>query len=162
MLCKDTDIKRVPEGEEPWETAYRKYMEYLEDSRCALFYLNDDDIPEIYFYDTGYVGTYEDGSVHIYENVKSNGDRSVCCIQPNTLVYAPRSNKFVITQGSDLEGHELNGEKLEAYNGRTMTEGKDPNDYQHGISFLAEDNLTGEKVIFYDTVEEAKKALMGN
>ncbi len=154
--------ERVPEGEEPWETAYRNYMEYIEDSKCALFYLNDDDIPEIYFYDTGYVGTYEDGSVHIYENVKSNGDRSVCCIQPNTLVYAPRSNKFVITQGSDLEGHELNGEKLEAYNGRTMTEGKDPNDYQHGISFLAEDNLTGEKVIFYDTVEEAKKALMGN
>lgn len=154
--------ERVPEGEEPWETAYRNYMEYIEDSKCALFYLNDDDIPEIYFYDTGYVGTYEDGSVHIYENVKSNGDRSVCCIQPNTLVYAPRSNKFVITQGSDLEGHELNGEKLEAYNGRTMTEGKDPNDYQHGISFLAEDNLTGEKVIFYDTVEAAKKALMGN
>lgn len=154
--------ERVPEGEEPWETTYRNYMEYIEDSKCALFYLNDDDIPEIYFYDTGYVGTYEDGSVHIYENVKSNGDRSVCCIQPNTLVYAPRSNKFVITQGSDLEGHELNGEKLEAYNGRTMTEGKDPNDYQHGISFLAEDNLTGEKVIFYDTVEEAKKALMGN
>ncbi len=154
--------ERVPEGEEPWETSYRNYMEYLEDSKCALFYLNDDDIPEIYFYDTGYVGTYEDGSVHIYENVKSNGDRSVCCIQPNTLVYAPRSNKFVITQGSDLEGHELNGEKLEAYNGRTMTEGKDPNDYQHGISFLAEDNLTGEKVIFYDTVEAAKKALMGN
>lgn len=154
--------ERVPEGEEPWETAYRNYMEYIEDSKCALFYLNDDDIPEIYFYDTGHVGTYEDGSVHIYENVKSNGDRSVCCIQPNTLVYAPRSNKFVITQGSDLEGHELNGEKLEAYNGRTMTEGKDPNDYQHGISFLAEDNLTGEKVIFYDTVEEAKKALMGN
>lgn len=154
--------ERVPEGEEPWETAYRKYKEYLEDSKCALFYLNDDDIPEIYFYDTGYVGTCEDGSVHIYENVKSNGDRSVCCIQPNTLVYAPRSNKFVITQGSDLEGHKLNGEKLEAYNGRTMTEGKDPNDYQHGVSFLAEDNLTGEKVIFYDTVEEAKKALMGN
>ena len=154
--------ERVPEGEEPWETAYRNYMEYIEDSKCALFYLNDDDIPEIYFYDTGYVGTYEDGSVHIYENVKSNGDRSVCCIQPNTLVYAPRSNKFVITQGSDLEGHELNGEKLEAYNGRTMTEGKDPNDYQHGISFLAEDNLTGEKVIFYDTVEAAKKALIGN
>lgn len=154
--------ERVPEGEEPWETSYRNYMGDLGDSKCALFYLNDDDIPEIYFYDTGYVGTYEDGSVHIYENVKSNGDRSVCCIQPNTLVYAPRSNKFVITQGSDLEGHELNGEKLEAYNGRTMTEGKDPNDYQHGISFLAEDNLTGEKVIFYDTVEEAKKALMGN
>lgn len=154
--------ERVPEGEEPWETSYRNYMEYLEDSKCALFYLNDDDIPEIYFYDTGYVGTYEEGSVRIYENVKSNGDRSVCCIQPNTLVYAPRSNKFVITQGSDLEGHELNGEKLEAYNGRTMTEGKDPNDYQHGISFLAEDNLTGEKVIFYDTVEAAKKALMGN
>ena len=154
--------ERVPEGEEPWETSYRNYMGDLGDSKCALFYLNDDDIPEIYFYDTGYVGTYEDGSVHIYENVKSNGDRSVCCIQPNTLVYAPRSNKFVITQGSDLEGHELNGEKLEAYNGRTMTEGKDPNDYQHGISFLAEDNLTGEKVIFYDTVEAAKKALMGN
>lgn len=154
--------ERVPEGEEPWETAYRNYMEYIEDSKCALFYLNDDDIPEIYFYDTGHVGTYEDGSVHIYENVKTNGDRSVCCIRPNTLVYAPRSNKFVITQGSDLEGHELNGEKLEAYNGRTMTEGKDPNDYQHGISFLAEDNLTGEKVIFYDTVEAAKKALMGN
>lgn len=154
--------ERVPEGEEPWETSYRNYMEYLEDSRCALFYLNDDDIPEIYFYDTGYVGTYEDGSVHIYENVKTNGDKSVCRIQPNTLVYAPRSNKFVTTKGSELEGHELNGEKLEAYNGRTMTEGKDPNDYQHGISFLAEDNLTGEKVIFYDTVEEAKKALMGN
>ena len=154
--------ERVPEGEEPWETSYRNYMGDLGDSKCALFYLNDDDIPEIYFYDTGYVGTYEEGSVRIYENVKSNGDRSVCCIQPNTLVYAPRSNKFVITQGSDLEGHELNGEKLEAYNGRTMTEGKDPNDYQHGISFLAEDNLTGEKVIFYDTVEEAKKALMGN
>lgn len=154
--------ERVPEGEEPWETAYRNYMEYIEDSKCALFYLNDDDIPEIYFYDTGYVGTYEEGSVRIYENVKSNGDRSVCCIQPNTLVYAPRSNKFVTTNGSDLEGHELNGEKLEAYNGRTMTEGKDPNDYQHGISFLAEDNLTGEKVIFYDTVEAAKKALMGN
>lgn len=154
--------ERVPEGEEPWETSYRNYMEYLEDSKCALFYLNDDDIPEIYFYDTGYVGTYEEGSVRIYENVKSNGDRSVCCIQPNTLVYAPRSNKFVITQGSDLEGHELNGEKLEIYNGSTLTEGKDSNDYQHGISFLAEDNLTGEKVIFYDTVEAAKKALMGN
>lgn len=154
--------ERVPEGEEPWETAYRNYMEYIEDSKCALFYLNDDDIPEIYFYDTGYVGTYEDGSVHIYENVKSNGDRSVCCIQPNTLVYAPRSNKFVTTNGSDLEGHELNGEKLEIYNGSTLTEGKDSNDYQHGISFLAEDNLTGEKVIFYDTVEAAKKALMGN
>lgn len=154
--------ERVPEGEEPWETSYRNYMEYLEDSRCALFYLNDDDIPEIYFYDTGYVGTYEEGSVRIYENVKSNGDRSVCCIQPNTLVYAPRSNKFVTTNGSDLEGHELNGEKLEIYNGCTLNEGKDPNDYQHGISFLAEDNLTGEKVIFYDTVEAAKKALMGN
>lgn len=154
--------ERVPEGEEPWETSYRNYMEYLEDSRCALFYLNDDDIPEIYFYDTGYVGTYEEGSVRIYENVKSNGDRSVCCIQPNTLVYAPRSNKFVTTNGSDLEGHELNGEKLEIYNGSTLTEGKDSNDYQHGISFLAEDNLTGEKVIFYDTVEAAKKALMGN
>lgn len=154
--------ERVPEGEEPWETSYRNYMEYLEDSKCALFYLNDDDIPEIYFYDTGYVGTYEEGSVRIYENVKSNGDRSVCCIQPNTLVYAPRSNKFVTTNGSDLEGHELNGEKLEIYNGSTLTEGKDSNDYQHGISFLAEDNLTGEKVIFYDTVEAAKKALMGN
>lgn len=154
--------ERVPEGEEPWETSYRNYMEYLEDSRCALFYLNDDDISEIYFYDTGYVGTYEEGSVRIYENVKSNGDRSVCCIQPNTLVYAPRSNKFVTTNGSDLEGHELNGEKLEIYNGCTLTEGKDSNDYQHGISFLAEDNLTGEKVIFYDTVEAAKKALMGN
>lgn len=154
--------ERVPEGEEPWETAYRNYMEYIEDSKCALFYLNDDDIPEIYFYDTGHVGTYEDGSVHIYENVNGYGDKSVCRIQPNTLVYAPRSNKFVITQGSDLEGHELNGEKLEAYNGRTMTEGKDPNDYQHGISFLAEDNLTGEKVIFYDTVEAAKKVLIGN
>lgn len=154
--------ERVPEGEEPWETAYRNYMEYIEDSKCALFYLNDDDIPEIYFYDTGYVGTYEEGSVRIYENVKSNGDRSVCCIQPNTLVYAPRSNKFVTTKGSELEGHELNGEKLEAYNGCTLNEGKDPNDYQHGISFLAEDNLTGEKVIFYDTVEAAKKALMGN
>lgn len=154
--------ERVPEGEEPWETAYRNYMEYIEDSKCALFYLNDDDIPEIYFYDTGYVGTYEEGSVRIYENVKSNGDRSVCCIQPNTLVYAPRSNKFVTTNGSDLEGHELNGEKLEIYNGSALTEGKDSNDYQHGISFLAEDNLTGEKVIFYDTVEAAKKALMGN
>ena len=154
--------ERVPEGEEPWETSYRNYMGDLGDSKCALFYLNDDDIPEIYFYDTGYVGTYEEGSVRIYENVKSNGDRSVCCIQPNTLVYAPRSNKFVITQGSDLEGHELNGEKLEIYNGSTLTEGKDSNDYQHGISFLAEDNLTGEKVIFYDTVEAAKKALMGN
>lgn len=154
--------ERVPEGEEPWETAYRNYMEYIEDSKCALFYLNDDDIPEIYFYDTGHVGTYEEGSVRIYENVKSNGDRSVCCIQPNTLVYAPRSNKFVTTNGSDLEGHELNGEKLEIYNGSTLTEGKDSNDYQHGISFLAEDNLTGEKVIFYDTVEAAKKALMGN
>ena len=66
------------------------------------------------------------------------------------------------TNGSDLEGHELNGEKLEIYNGSTLTEGKDSNDYQHGISFLAEDNLTGEKVIFYDTVEAAKKALMGN
>lgn len=154
--------ERVPEGEEPWETSYRNYMEYLEDSRCALFYLNDDDIPEIYFYDTGYVGTYEEGSVHIYENVKTNGDKSVCRIQPNTLVYAPRSNKFVTTKGSELEGHELNGEKLEAYNGCTLNEGKDPNDYQHGISFLAEDNLTGEKVIFYDTVEAAKKALMGN
>lgn len=154
--------ERVPEGEEPWETAYRKYMEYLGDSKCALFYLNDDDIPEIYFYDTGYVGTYEEGSVRIYENVKSNGDRSVCCIQPNTLVYAPRSNKFVTTNGSDLEGHELNGENLEIYDGCTLTEGKDSNDYQHGISFLAEDNLTGEKVIFYDTVEAAKKALMGN
>ena len=154
--------ERVPEGEEPWETAYRNYMDYIEDSKCALFYLNDDDIPEIYFYDTGHVGTYEDGSVHIYENVNGHGDKSVCRIQPNTLVYAPRSNKFVTTKGSDLEGHELNGEELEAYNGRTMTEGKDPNDYQHGISFLAEDNLTGEKVIFYDTVEAAKKALMGN
>lgn len=154
--------ERVPEGEEPWETAYRNYMEYIEDSKCALFYLNDDDIPEIYFYDTGHVGTYEDGSVHIYENVNGHGDKSVCRIQPNTLVYAPRSNKFVTTKGSELEGHELNGEKLEAYNGCTLNEGKDPNDYQHGISFLAEDNLTGEKVIFYDTVEEAKKALMGN
>jgi hypothetical protein len=154
--------ERVPEGEEPWETAYRNYMEYIEDSKCALFYLNDDDIPEIYFYDTGYVGTYEDGSVHIYENVNGYGDKSVCRIQPNTLVYAPRSNKFVTTKGSELEGHELNGEKLEAYNGCTLNEGKDPNDYQHGISFLAEDNLTGEKVIFYDTVEAAKKALMGN
>ena len=37
--------ERVPEGEEPWETSYRNYMEYLEDSVCALFYLNDDDIP---------------------------------------------------------------------------------------------------------------------
>lgn len=154
--------ERVPEGEEPWETAYRNYMEYIEDSKCALFYLNDDDIPEIYFYDTGHVGTYEDGSVHIYENVNGHGDKSVCRIQPNTLVYAPRSNKFVTTKGSELEGHELNGEKLEAYNGCTLNEGKDPNDYQHGISFLAEDNLTGEKVIFYDTVEAAKKALMGN
>lgn len=154
--------EKVPEDEEPWELAYRNYMEYLEDSKCALFYLNDDDIPEIYFYDTGYVGTYEEGSVRIYENVKSNGDRSVCCIHPNTLVYAPRSSKFVTTNGSDLEGHELNGEKLEIYNGATLTEGKDSNDYQHGISFLAEDNLTGEKVIFYDTVEAAKKALMGN
>lgn len=154
--------ERVPEGEEPWETSYRNYMEYLGDSKCALFYLNDDDIPEIYFYDTGYVGTYEDGSVHIYENVNGYGDKSVCRIQPNTLVYAPRSNKFVTTKGSELEGHELNGEKLEAYNGCTLNEGKDPNDYQHGISFLAEDNLTGEKVIFYDTVEAAKKALMGN
>lgn len=159
---KGYGYERVPEGEEPWETSYRNYMEYLEDSRCALFYLNDDDIPEIYFYDTGYVGTYEEGSVHIYENVKTNGDKSVCRIQPNTLVYAPRSNKFVTTKGSELEGHELNGEKLEAYNGCTLNEGKDPNDYQHGISFLAEDNLTGEKVIFYDTVEAAKKALMGN
>lgn len=154
--------ERVPEGEEPWETSYRNYMEYLEDSRCALFYLNDDDIPEIYFYDTGYVGTYEDGSVHIYENVKSNGDRSVCCIQPNTLVYAPRSNKFVTTNSHDLEEFELNGENLKVYNGYNLGEGEDPNDYQHGISFLAEDNLTGEKVIFYDTVEAAKKALMGN
>lgn len=154
--------ERVPEGEEPWETSYRNYMEYLEDSRCALFYLNDDDIPEIYFYDTGYVGTYEEGSVHIYENVKTNGDKSVCCIQPNTLVYAPRSNKFVTTKGSDLEGHELNGEELKVYSGSSLTDGKDPNDYQHGISILEKDNLTGEKVIFYDTVEAAKKALMGN
>ncbi len=154
--------ERVPEGEEPWETAYRNYMEYLEDSRCALFYLNDDDIPEIYFYDTGYVGTYEDGSVHIYENVKSNGDRSVCCIQPNTLVYAPRSNKFVTTNSHDLEEFEFNGENLKVYNGYNLDGGEDPDDYQYGISFLAEDNLTGEKVIFYDTVEAAKKALMGN
>ena len=154
--------ERVPEGEEPWETSYRNYMGDLGDSKCALFYLNDDDIPEIYFYDTGYVGTYEDGSVHIYENVKSNGDRSVCCIQPNTLVYAPRSNKFVTTNSHDLEEFELNGENLKVYNGYNLGEGEDPNDYQHGISFLAEDNLTGEKVIFYDTVEAAKKALMGN
>lgn len=154
--------ERVPEGEEPWETAYRNYMEYIEDSKCALFYLNDDDIPEIYFYDTGHVGTYEDGSVHIYENVNGHGDKSVCRIQPNTLVYAPRSNKFVTTKGSDLEGHELNGEELKVYSGSSLTDGKDPNDYQHGISILEKDNLTGEKVIFYDTVEAAKKALMGN
>lgn len=154
--------ERVPEGEEPWETAYRNYMEYIEDSKCALFYLNDDDIPEIYFYDTGHVGTYEDGSVHIYENVNGYGDKSVCRIQPNTLVYAPRSNKFVTTNSHDLEEFELNGENLKVYNGYNLGEGEDPNDYQHGISFLAEDNLTGEKVIFYDTVEEAKKALMGN
>lgn len=156
------EYKRVPEGEEPWETAYRNYMEYIEDSKCALFYLNDDDIPEIYFYDTGHVGTYEDGSVHIYENVNGHGDKSVCRIQPNTLVYAPRSNKFVTTTGSDLEGHELNGEELKVYSGSSLTDGKDPNDYQHGISILEKDNLTGEKVIFYDTVEAAKKALMGN
>lgn len=154
--------ERVPEGEEPWETAYRNYMEYIEDSKCALFYLNDDDIPEIYFYDTGHVGTYEDGSVHIYENVNGHGDKSVCRIQPNTLVYAPRSNKFVTTNSHDLEEFELNGENLKVYDGYNLGEGEDPNDYQHGISFLAEDNLTGEKVIFYDTVEEAKKALMGN
>lgn len=154
--------ERVPEGEEPWETAYRNYMEYIEDSKCALFYLNDDDIPEIYFYDTGHVGTYEDGSVHIYENVNGHGDKSVCRIQPNTLVYAPRSNKFVTTNSHDLEEFELNGENLKVYNGYNLGEGEDPNDYQHGISFLAEDNLTGEKVIFYDTVEAAKKALMGN
>lgn len=154
--------ERVPEGEEPWETAYRNYMEYIEDSKCALFYLNDDDIPEIYFYDTGHVGTYEDGSVHIYENVNGYGDKSVCRIQPNTLVYAPRSNKFVTTNSHDLEEFELNGENLKVYNGYNLGEGEDPNDYQHGISFLAEDNLTGEKVIFYDTVEAAKKALMGN
>lgn len=154
--------ERVPEGEEPWETAYRNYMDYIEDSKCALFYLNDDDIPEIYFYDTGHVGTYEDGSVHIYENVNGHGDKSVCRIQPNTLVYAPRSNKFVTTKGSDLEGHELNGEELKVYSGSSLTDGKDPNDYQHGISILEKDNLTGEKVIFYDTVEAAKKALMGN
>lgn len=154
--------ERVPEGEEPWETAYRNYMEYIEDSKCALFYLNDDDIPEIYFYDTGHVGTYEDGSVHIYENVNGYGDKSVCRIQPNTLVYAPRSNKFVTTNSHDLEEFELNGENLKVYDGYNLGEGEDPNDYQHGISFLAEDNLTGEKVIFYDTVEEAKKALMGN
>ena len=154
--------ERVPEGEEPWETAYRNYMEYIEDSKCALFYLNDDDIPEIYFYDTGYVGTYEDGSVHIYENVNGYGDKSVCRIQPNTLVYAPRSNKFVTTNSHDLEEFELNGENLKVYNGYNLGEGEDPNDYQHGISFLAEDNLTGEKVIFYDTVEAAKKALIGN
>lgn len=154
--------ERVPEGEEPWETSYRNYMEYLEDSKCALFYLNDDDIPEIYFYDTGYVGTYEDGSVHIYENVKTNGDKSVCCIQPNTLVYAPRSNKFVTTNSHDLEGFEFNGENLKVYDGYNLGGGEDPDDYQYGISFLAEDNLTGEKVIFYDTVEAAKKALMGN
>lgn len=154
--------ERVPEGEEPWETAYRNYMEYIEDSKCALFYLNDDDIPEIYFYDTGHVGTYEDGSVHIYENVNGYGDKSVCRIQPNTLVYAPRSNKFVTTNSHDLEEFELNGENLKVYDGYNLGEGEDPNDYQHGISFLAEDNLTGEKVIFYDTVEAAKKALMGN
>ena len=154
--------ERVPEGEEPWETSYRNYMEYLEDSRCALFYLNDDDIPEIYFYDTGYVGTYEDGSVHIYENVNGYGDKSVCCIQPNTLVYAPRSNKFVTTNSHDLEGFEFNGENLKVYNGYNLGGGEDPDDYQYGISFLAEENLTGEKVIFYDTVEAAKKALMGN
>lgn len=154
--------ERVPEGEEPWETAYRNYMEYIEDSKCALFYLNDDDIPEIYFYDTGYVGTYEEGSVRIYENVNGYGDKSVCRIQPNTLVYAPRSNKFVTTNSHDLEEFELNGENLKVYNGYNLGEGEDPNDYQHGISFLAEDNLTGEKVIFYDTVEAAKKALMGN
>lgn len=154
--------ERVPEGEEPWETAYRNYMEYIEDSKCALFYLNDDDIPEIYFYDTGHVGTYEDGSVHIYENVNGHGDKSVCRIQPNTLVYAPRSNKFVTTNSHDLEEFELNGENLKVYNGYNLGEGEDPNDYQHGISFLAKDNLTGEKVIFYDTVEAAKKALMGN
>lgn len=154
--------ERVPEGEEPWETSYRNYMGDLGDSKCALFYLNDDDIPEIYFYDTGYVGTYEEGSVRIYENVKSNGDRSVCCIQPNTLVYAPRSNKFVTTNSHDLEGFEFNGENLKVYNGYNLGGGEDPDDYQYGISFLAEDNLTGEKVIFYDTVEAAKKALMGN
>lgn len=154
--------ERVPEGEEPWETAYRNYMEYIEDSKCALFYLNDDDIPEIYFYDTGHVGTYEDGSVHIYENVNGYGDKSVCRIQPNTLVYAPRSNKFVTTNSHDLEEFELNGENLKVYDGYNLGEGEDPNDYQHGISFLAEDNLTGERVIFYDTVEAAKKALMGN
>lgn len=154
--------ERVPEGEEPWETAYRNYMEYIEDSKCALFYLNDDDIPEIYFYDTGHVGTYEDGSVHIYENVNGYGDKSVCRIQPNTLVYAPRSNKFVTTNSHDLEEFELNGENLKVYNGYNLGEGEDPNDYQHGIRFLAKDNLTGEKVIFYDTVEAAKKALMGN
>ena len=154
--------ERVPEGEEPWETSYHNYMGDLGDSKCALFYLNDDDIPEIYFYDTGHVGTYEDGSVHIYENVNGYGDKSVCRIQPNTLVYAPRSNKFVTTNSHDLEEFELNGENLKVYDGYNLGEGEDPNDYQHGISFLAEDNLTGEKVIFYDTVEEAKKALMGN
>lgn len=162
VVMQGYGYKRVPEGEEPWETAYRNYMEYIEDSKCALFYLNDDDIPEIYFYDTGHVGTYEDGSVHIYENVNGHGDKSVCRIQPNTLVYAPRSNKFVTTKGSDLEGHELNGEELKVYSGSSLTDGKNPNDYQHGISILEKDNLTGEKVIFYDTVEAAKKALMGN
>ena len=61
-----------------------------------------------------------------------------------------------------MEGHELNGEELKVYSGSSLTDGKDPNDYQHGISILEKDNLTGEKVIFYDTVEAAKKALMGN
>lgn len=167
------ELVRVKDGEETWEAAYQAVMNNIEDTQCALFYLDDDDIPEIFFLNGARVCTFRDNAVVEYEKdseaKKLNGT--------DYLVYVPKQGLYTLHSGSNLYWFELKGDWIQYINGATepgfmgdineLTEEEKAELEKDGKPIIAiesyqDKGYQAKEAKFCSTVSEAKSALSEN
>ena len=147
-------------------------MNNIEDTQCALFYL-DDDIPEIFFLNGTRVCTFRDNAVVDYkkdsEAKKLNGT--------DYLVYVPKQGLYTLHTAVGLYWFELKGDWIQYIGGASesgfmgdineLTEEEKAELEKDGKPIVAiesyqDKGYEAKEAKFCSTVSEAKSALADN
>lgn len=165
---------RVKDGEETWEAAYQAFMNNIEDTQCALFYLDDDDIPEIFFLNGARVCTFRDNAV--VEYVKETEAKVLN--GTDYLVYVPKQGLYTLHSGRDLYWFSLQNDRIHFDGGgyEFMSSYNDPENASPevqaeldavgkpiaAIETYQDQGYQAKEAKFGSTVSEAKSALADN